>query len=75
MNTDPAHGLPRYTVACAHCGRILFRDARRLGDLQLEMIESHVLICRPLAAVEHTADLLAHCRVIEASRMPERLAV
>jgi hypothetical protein len=54
-----------YTATCIHCARVVFRRARRLGDIQLTMIESHVLVCRPLATHKGAAELLAHCRISE----------
>ncbi len=53
----------RYTATCVHCARVVFREARRLGDVQLTMLESHLLVCRPLATIADAADVLAHCRV------------
>ncbi len=58
------HAL-RYTVNCIHCARTVFRSARRIGELQLMMIETHLLVCRPLATLAGAADLLRHCRVSE----------
>ena len=55
----------RYTVSCTHCARVVFRDARRLSAIQIAMIESHLLNCRPLAQVEERSALFAHCRVVE----------
>lgn len=55
----------RYTVTCRHCARVVFREARHIADLQFTMIESHLLVCRPLASVERASDALAHCRVVE----------
>jgi len=55
--------VSRYTATCVHCGRVVFREARRLGDVQLVMLESHLLVCRPLATIACAADVLAHCRV------------
>lgn len=57
--------LPRYTARCSHCARTVFSDARRIADIQLTMIASHVLICQPLASVTTTTELLAHCKVTE----------
>ena len=55
----------RYTATCVHCARVVFRSARRVGDVQLTMIEHHLLVCRPLATVARAADLLGHCKVTE----------
>ncbi len=55
----------RYTAKCVYCARIVFRDARRLGDIQVRMIQSHVLICRPLAVIGNEPDLLGHIKIIE----------
>jgi hypothetical protein len=57
--------VQRYTAQCAHCARTVFRDARRIGDFQLTMIEIHLLVCRPLVMIAHATDLLAHCKVTE----------
>ena len=57
----------RYTAQCVHCGRVVFRDARRMDDLQVRMIESHMLLCRPLAVVDEVDDLLGHFRIIESA--------
>ena len=54
----------KYTASCRYCARVVFRDARRIAEVQLAMIESHVLICRPLASIAHTSELLAHCKVV-----------
>jgi hypothetical protein len=35
-----------------------------MAEVQLAMIESHVLICRPLASIAQTSELLAHCKVV-----------
>jgi len=53
----------KYTATCVHCARVVFREARRLGDVQLVMLETHLLVCRPLASIAGAADVLAHCRV------------
>jgi len=63
MEIDVQHHASKYTATCVHCARVVFRDARRLGDVQLTMLESHLLVCRPLAAIECATDLLQHCRV------------
>jgi hypothetical protein len=55
----------RYTVDCMHCARTMFTSARRIGEIQLMMIETHLLVCRPLATLEGAAALLGHCRVRE----------
>jgi hypothetical protein len=53
----------KYTATCVHCARVVFREARRVGDVQLTMLESHLLVCRPLASIACATDVLAHCRV------------
>jgi hypothetical protein len=62
---EPVESLSRYTARCIHCARIAFRAARRLGDIQFRIIESHVLVCRPLATIETEPDLLAHFTITE----------
>ena len=52
-----------HTATCIHCARVIFRRARRIGELQLAMMQSHILICRPLVATTHADDVLAHCRI------------
>ena len=53
----------RYTVRCRHCGRVLFRNAQHISPWHVGMMESHVLICRPLATLGQIADVFAHCRI------------
>jgi len=53
-----------YTARCTYCGQIVFRDARRIGAIQRTIIESHLLVCRPLATITRE-DLLAHCTVTD----------
>lgn len=70
MDTDEGTCMPatrgyRYTVSCRHCGRVVFRNAHHISPLQLEMMESHVLICRPLAALAQITDLFTHCRIAQ----------
>jgi hypothetical protein len=65
LESQPHHRT--YTATCVHCARIVFRRARRIGAVQLTIIESHVLVCRPLATPADSADLLAHCRISESS--------
>jgi hypothetical protein len=61
-----SHAAPlRYTGKCVHCARTIFHGARLIGHLQLSMIENHLLICRPLVALDGVADLLEHCRISE----------
>ncbi len=52
-----------HTATCIHCARVIFRRARRIGDLQLAMMQSHILTCRPLVATTHATDVLEHCRI------------
>jgi len=64
----PTHAasLPRpttYAAECLYCARQVFRAARRLGGVQLDMIENHVLACRPLEPIERVADLLVHFKI------------
>lgn len=61
MEMQPAPS--KYTATCLHCARVVFRNASRLGDVQLIMLESHLLVCRPLATIACATDVLAHCRV------------
>jgi hypothetical protein len=65
MSIESGTHSHRYTGQCLHCARTVFRDARRVGDLQLTMIESHILICRPLATPERASDLIEHCKITE----------
>jgi hypothetical protein len=65
QSPSPQH---TYTATCIHCARVVFRRARRVGDVQLTMIETHVLVCRPLATHDGVAELLAHCRISESPR-------
>jgi len=65
LESQPHHRT--YTATCVHCARVVFRRARRLGDVQLTMIESHVLVCRPLATHDGADELLAHCRISEST--------
>jgi len=67
MDLEPQSHYRTYTATCLHCARIVFRRARRLGDIQFTMIESHLLVCRPLVTPDGTADLLAHCTISESS--------
>lgn len=67
MDTVTLEHAPRYTASCRYCARIVFRSARHLGEVQLIMIESHLLVCRPLARIESPADLFDHCRVSESA--------
>ena len=60
------HG-PRYTAECVYCGRTIFREARRIGDLQRRVIENHMLICRPLVQLTGTSTLLRHCHIRESA--------
>ena len=53
----------RYTGTCVHCARTIFRAARRVGDVQLRMIEHHILVCRPLLSFRRSSDLLRQCRI------------
>lgn len=53
----------RYTGRCLHCARTIFRAARRVGELQLRMIEHHILVCRPLLNFQRSSDLLRQCRI------------
>ena len=64
METQLQEHDRKYTATCRHCARVVFRDARRMAEVQLAMIESHVLICRPLASIAQTSELLAHCKVV-----------
>lgn len=57
--------VSRYTATCMHCARVVFRNARHVSEVQVTMIESHLLICRPLATIERPTDLFAHCRIAE----------
>jgi hypothetical protein len=63
MEIDVQQRASKYTATCAHCARVVFRDARRLGEVQLTMLENHLLVCRPLASIACASDLLEHCRV------------
>ncbi len=65
MDLESSPSQHTYTATCIHCARVVFRRARRLGDVQLTMIESHMLVCRPLANHDGAAELLAHCRISE----------
>ena len=65
MNVASQTQAHAYTAACIHCARVVFRRARRVGEIQLTMIENHVLICRPLATLACVDDVLAHCRITE----------
>ena len=51
------------TARCVHCAPTIFRDARRIGVVQRTIIETHLLVCRPLATITPDADLPAHCNV------------
>lgn len=55
----------RYTAKCVHCARTVFRAARHIGDLQLRMVEHHILVCRPLASFERASDLLSHFNIAD----------
>jgi len=65
MHTPMPSPLPTYDARCLYCDRQVFRAARRLGGVQLDMIENHVLACQPLAPIEHTSDLLVHFKITE----------
>jgi hypothetical protein len=52
-----------YAAECIYCARLVFRGARRLGGVQLDMIENHVLACRPLEPMERVDDLLGHFKI------------
>ena len=52
-----------HTATCIHCARVIFRRARRIGDVQLAMMQSHILTCRPLVATTDANGVLAHCRI------------
>ena len=67
VQTELLQLASRYTAQCIHCARVVFRGARRLGDVQVHMIENHVLLCRPLVAVEQMEDLLGHFRITESA--------
>ena len=53
----------RYTAKCTHCARTIFRAARRIGDLQLRMVEHHILVCRPLVTCDDSSELLSHFKI------------
>lgn len=55
----------RYTASCIYCSRILFREAARIGEVQLRMVEYHILVCRPLIAIERSSEILRHLSIAE----------
>ena len=55
----------RYTASCVHCSRTIFREAVRIGEVQLRMVEYHILVCRPLVAIERSSELLRHFNISE----------
>jgi hypothetical protein len=64
MQTQPVeHTTIVYAAECIYCARLVFRGARRLGGVQLDMIENHVLACRPLDPIERVDDLLGHFKI------------
>jgi hypothetical protein len=65
MRTPFSSEAVTYTARCIHCARLVFRRAYRLGDVQLDIIENHVLACRPLDPIERVEDLLGHFTITE----------
>ncbi|HEY2389456.1 MAG TPA: hypothetical protein VGK30_21080 [Candidatus Binatia bacterium] len=65
MHTPSLSRPTTYDARCLYCARQVFRAARRLGGVQLDMIENHVLACRPLEPIERTTDLLVHFKITE----------
>ena len=55
----------RYSARCVHCARTIFSAARRIGDIQLRMAEYHILVCRPLAPIQQSSELLRHFTIAD----------
>ncbi len=68
----PHHQSGKHVATCIHCARVIFHSARRVGEPQLTMMHSHLLVCRPLVALQQVDDVLAHCRIVEEGRAEPR---
>jgi hypothetical protein len=53
----------RFTVHCTRCGVLICSRARHVGPLEIDIMEHHLLTCRPLDTIEDHDDLLRRFRI------------